>query len=170
MFYFLGWPNVLLPHSLALPLAKKRVSNLFLGNHRRGSVHLFCPLLLLQLAMSQQCDQFRVCLLFLVFPFKKKKNVIANDYILKIHFHVELNQQPFEKTVKPQIWRERKAPLSATWHHFLALAVFCGSGLCRAGGCPPVLRQAGPVLGPRHWGCCLKCFQEPNSRKCIHEP
>lgn len=48
--------------------------------------------------MSQQCDQFRVCLLFLVFPFKKKKkDVIANDYILKIHFHVELNQQPFEK-------------------------------------------------------------------------
>lgn len=79
-------------------LQKKKVSNLFLGNHRRGSVHLFCPLLLSQLAMSQQCDQFRVCLLFPL----KKKDVFANDYIWKIHFHVELNQQPFEKTVRSQ--------------------------------------------------------------------
>lgn len=111
--------------------------------------------------MSQQCDQFRVCLLFLVFPFKKKKkDVIANDYILKIHFHVELNQQPFEK----------KSTSLSYLAPFLGPCCVLWKGAVQSMGVPPVLRQAGPVLGPRHWGCCLKGFQEPNSRKCIHEP
>lgn len=114
---------------------------------------------------------------FLVFPLKKKnkKWSSANVCILKIHFQGELNQQVSEKTVRSQLWRERKALHLDTRHHCLArllcfIQVACDLGTCRAVGYTHVLRQSGQFMEPQHLECYLKSFQEPNSHKRIHVP
>lgn len=109
------------------------------------------------------------------FSLKKKKWSFANVCILKIHFQGELNQQLSEKTVRSQLWRERKAPHLDTQHHCLAhllcfIQVACDLGTCRAVGYTHVLRQSGQFMEPQHLECYLKSFQEPNSHKRIHVP